>query len=686
MEQFRKIVTLLHARCTKYFLFAALAVVWLGWDINQANRASTAKFISFFTNEKPTEVKDVQAKVAIVRSDDSALANPTSLDDANITEATIEQMVRKAIDLTGGINKIVKSGNTVLIKPNIVSQAASGSGEVTDVRVIKALVKVIDEVDHGKIKILCGDGSPRPFTTFEKATGTSQKAWTALYDVPGYPAMTQQIVAAGIDFKITNLNGNSDTDPWPELKLVDVPGGGTAQPQGGKYYIHQDIVNADVYITVPVMKIHDPGITVALKNQIGIAASTKYGFNKQAGVKQDSYQHKLQHLAQAPYNWTDKEIVDLSAIAKIKYVLVDAIQCLETQKTANGSNAVRMNTIIAGADPVAVDHICARIMGLNPDDIEHITLAERMGLGTNNDEKITVVGRSVAQTQKRFKKALSASGTFGQSNRDWILNGPFPVGTITDPINYEFIANEATLAPKPGINSWSQSTYFINDRINLKDYYNLTTTDKVVSYAFTWFNAPRDQQAELWVGSDEALKIYINGAVAYNFNSTRAIANSAYYSEIVTVNIKKGWNTLLVKSLQKSGTYDFSLNICDVESDVNFRGNRVWGLKFKPDTTSTVTGIVSNTGKTPASFQLMNNYPNPFNPSTVISYLLPADNSVSLKVYDLAGSEVATLVNEHQTAGTHKVTFNAVGLTSGVYFYKLRVGKTEAVKKFVLIK
>ena len=71
------------------------------------------------------------------------------------------------------------------------------------------------------------------------------------------------------------------------------------------------------------------------------------------------------------------------------------------------------------------------------------------------------------------------------------------------------------------------------------------------------------------------------------------------------------------------------------------------------------------------SFTLEQNYPNPFNPSTVISYQLPVSSDVTLKVYDVLGNEVATLVNEEKSAGSYEVEFSADGLTSGIYFYKL---------------
>ena len=85
-------------------------------------------------------------------------------------------------------------------------------------------------------------------------------------------------------------------------------------------------------------------------------------------------------------------------------------------------------------------------------------------------------------------------------------------------------------------------------------------------------------------------------------------------------------------------------------------------------------------------FSLDQNYPNPFNPSTTISYNLAENADVSLKVYDVMGQEVAKLVNEKQSAGTHNVQFDASELSSGIYFYKLIAGDFISVKKMSLIK
>ena len=88
----------------------------------------------------------------------------------------------------------------------------------------------------------------------------------------------------------------------------------------------------------------------------------------------------------------------------------------------------------------------------------------------------------------------------------------------------------------------------------------------------------------------------------------------------------------------------------------------------------------------PNQFRLFNNYPNPFNPSTTISYSIPEINFVTLKVYDVLGNEIANLVNEEKAAGTYAVEFNATNLSSGIYFYELQAGSFVETKKMVLMK
>ena len=88
----------------------------------------------------------------------------------------------------------------------------------------------------------------------------------------------------------------------------------------------------------------------------------------------------------------------------------------------------------------------------------------------------------------------------------------------------------------------------------------------------------------------------------------------------------------------------------------------------------------------PSKFSLAQNYPNPFNPNTVVSFQLPVAGFVSLKVYDISGREVSSLVNEVREAGYYSVTFDAKSLSSGTYFYKLTEAEFTQTKKMILIK
>ena len=118
-----------------------------------------------------------------------------------------------------------------------------------------------------------------------------------------------------------------------------------------------------------------------------------------------------------------------------------------------------------------------------------------------------------------------------------------------------------------------------------------------------------------------------------------------------------------------SGLYNYRLK------QVDYNGNYVY-LNLNG---AVAVGI-------PDKYYLAQNYPNPFNPTTTIVYGLPNDGKVTLKIYDMNGREVKTLVNEPQSAGYFTTTFNASGLSSGVYFYKLESGNFVTAKKMIILK
>ncbi len=165
--------------------------------------------------------------------------------------------------------------------------------------------------------------------------------------------------------------------------------------------------------------------------------------------------------------------------------------------------------------------------------------------------------------------------------------------------------------------------------------------------------------------------------------------------------------------IPNSGPFQNLLNILNIQYDdltfVYFQNNQVvdqgisWDIQ--PDTTtlwlthfsrfgggkgtlSGVTGVEEI--DIPTQYKLYQNYPNPFNPSTIIRYSIPESGMVSLKVYNALGVEVKTLITEYQPTGIYEVEFNSgsayKGLSSGVYFYQLKVNNYVDTKKMILIK
>jgi len=102
--------------------------------------------------------------------------------------------------------------------------------------------------------------------------------------------------------------------------------------------------------------------------------------------------------------------------------------------------------------------------------------------------------------------------------------------------------------------------------------------------------------------------------------------------------------------------------------------------------TTLITGITPISNEIPKGFSLGQNYPNPFNPVTNINFSIPGSQNVKIVVMDILGKEVATLVNEILSAGTYKADFDASGLSSGIYFYRLETENYTEVKKMTLVK
>lgn len=140
----------------------------------------------------------------------------------------------------------------------------------------------------------------------------------------------------------------------------------------------------------------------------------------------------------------------------------------------------------------------------------------------------------------------------------------------------------------------------------------------------------------------------------------------------------------------KATTYEWYTNeskfpvfgISYIEIDVNGTITTDKQVDYNTETATDVDDENLN----PGNFTLEQNFPNPFNPETIIKYSINSNQFVSLKVYDVLGNEIADLINEEKPAGVYEVKFNGNGLSSGIYFYKLQTGGLTETKKMILMK
>jgi hypothetical protein len=196
--------------------------------------------------------------------------------------------------------------------------------------------------------------------------------------------------------------------------------------------------------------------------------------------------------------------------------------------------------------------------------------------------------------------------------------------------------------------------------------YNVVTKDTTAVISFS-------QSAAGNTNIIKALKVGTSGTYLWPGNIVTASSISSSKIRLNHVILTNGMSVLCWQDKRNDGGGIYAQNI-------NFDG-----------TFGTPVGVVNITGELPTQFSLGQNYPNPFNPSTLITYSLPANGNVTLAVYDSRGSVVAELAGGEQNAGNYNVSFDARGLSSGIYFYSLRLTSQAGnifsdTKKMILIK
>jgi len=277
---------------------------------------------------------------------------------AKLQDNRIEDAVRRAIELGGGLETVIPPRSAVLIKPNVVSPSPSGSGRITDARVTEAVARVVLERDPGRVVI--GEGS------------------SVGYDFPGRKDSMHCL----------EVSGTADVARRLGLELVDLNRDEQVQVRAEDAFVMEAFAvartawEADVIVDLPVIKTHvRTGITCGLKNMKGVLPGDWKKRTHQLGL--------------------DRGIVDLNRVVKPHFTVVDAIVGMGGT-WQYPEDCMPLGCIVAGADVVAVDAVCATIAGFDVEQILHVQLAAQEGLGVADLERIEVRGAAIGDVARRF--------------------------------------------------------------------------------------------------------------------------------------------------------------------------------------------------------------------------------------------------------------------------------------------
>ena len=261
-------------------------------------------------------------------------------------------LVKGAIDLIGGIESIVKNGDVVALKPNVVTGRVSKPGVITDKRVIEAMIRMCQLAGAKKVLVVEGSGY---FTSTDVALEKS-----------GVKAVSEALGA-----EVVNVDNDKLVDiSVPDHLIVD------------KIPVSKAFMDADVRINLPVMKTHDQLlVTLGVKNLKGIIPKPwKRNFHKIGVVK---------------------AVIDLSRAVPVDLTLLDAINAMEGLGPSFG-DIVPLNMIMASKDLWSLDLAASRVMGFEIEELDY--LIEGLKLNLFDPEKLTVVGEPIEKVARMFKK------------------------------------------------------------------------------------------------------------------------------------------------------------------------------------------------------------------------------------------------------------------------------------------
>ncbi len=279
-----------------------------------------------------------------------------------VDEFGIESAIRKAIDLAGGLKKIVAPSSRVLIKPNLWRPETYGMGRITDCRVTEAVTKMVQEL--GPRSVVIGEGAAAGYD-FSGSESTEEA-----FRVSGTADVAHKL---GVELR--NLN----TDEFEEVTVKN-------PYVMDKVRIAKTALESDVIIDIPVFKTHSRClITLSLKNMKGVLPGAEKRKTHRLGL--------------------DKAIADLNSVVKVDFVIIDALTGMQGL-WEYPEDWVELGLILAGADRVAVDTVGTWLMGFDPAQVMHLQyFAERQGVKADLSQ-VDVVGESLEENRQSFSSSL----------------------------------------------------------------------------------------------------------------------------------------------------------------------------------------------------------------------------------------------------------------------------------------
>jgi hypothetical protein len=249
---------------------------------------------------------------------------------------------------------------------------------------------------------------------------------------------------------------------------------------------------------------------------------------------------------------------------------------------------------------------------------------------------------------------------------DWFSNHNIMIAGISDTLGLETLPNkfgkDTVVIAATNQNGTARDTFMVtvisvND---IPEFVNLP--------GFFWFRSDSVLSINFWqhvndIETPDNLLVY-----EFSANNPNLLIFFNTSNGILALSTTSGW----------SGNTDLYIKVTDEEG--------AYIVTTIPVVVDPTTGIKEGEDHLPVDYYLSQNFPNPFNPTTTIKFEIPERSFVALKVYDVLGNEIATLINEEKPAGSYEITFDGSDLTSGIYFYKIQAGSFVEIKKMVLLK